>query len=95
MSTEGVDNMLHTTQQIAEQYGVTSYTITHNWIPKGLKHIPGARKSFLFRTEWVDEFIENQAEMCAEKRNKSNIATKKITRITKGIKTNKLKCFVI
>ena len=85
--------MLQTTQQIAETYGVTPYTITHNWIPKGLKHISGAKKSFLFKNEWVEEFLESQAEICALQRlkNKQHTALKKIT---KTIKKNNFKCFV-
>lgn len=56
--------MLYTTTEIAEMYGgkqknVTPYMITHTWIPKGLKFIKGKRKGYLFKKEWVEEFLEN------------------------------------
>lgn len=60
--------MLYTTKQIAEmlsgeENNITPYIITHNWIPKGLKHIRGKGTGFLYKKEWVEEFIEQQAEM--------------------------------
>lgn len=60
--------MLYTTKQIAEMFSgkennITTYTITHNWIPKGLKHIRGKGTGFLYKKEWVEEFIEQQAEI--------------------------------
>ena len=56
--------MLYTTQQIADKYGgenknVTPYMITHTWIPNGLKCIRGKGKGYLFKIEWVEEFLEN------------------------------------
>lgn len=85
--------MLHTTQQIAEKYGVTPYTITHNWIPKGLRHIPGARKSYLYKLEWVEEFLENQADMCTFNKlgAKQDFSKRKINPI---LKNKKFTCFV-
>ena len=62
---------LLTTQEIAERYGVSAYTITQCWIPKGLKHFPF--KPFRFRLEWVEEFIEEQAEEEKCKRQRTNI----------------------
>ena len=58
--------MLYTTKQIAEMYSgkagnVTPYMITHTWITNGLKHIKGKGNSFLYKKEWVDEFLENKA----------------------------------
>lgn len=85
--------MLHTTQQIAEKYGVTAYMITHTWIPNGLKHIPGARKGFLYKIEWVEEYLEKQAEIYTAKKysNKQNMQK---TKITKTFNKNNFKCFV-
>ena len=57
---------LLTTREIAKIYEVSEYTITQNWIPKGLKHFPS--KPFKFRVEWVEEFIENQMQMAQLKR---------------------------
>lgn len=61
---------LYTTQQIAEMYSgkegnITSYMITQNWIPKGLKHIRGKGKGFLFKKEWIEEFLEMQTALCS------------------------------
>lgn len=53
---------LYTTQQITEIYSnITPSTITEIWIPKGLKHIRGKRKGYLYKLKWVDEFIEQMA----------------------------------
>lgn len=57
--------MLYTTKQIAEMYGgekqnVTPYMITHTWVPNGLKHVKGKGQSFLYKKEWVDEYLETQ-----------------------------------
>lgn len=51
---------LYTSKEIADIYGVTQYTVTQNWGNKGLKKIRGAGNSYLFKKEWVDEFIEEQ-----------------------------------
>lgn len=50
----------YTGKQIAEMYGVRPSTITNNWVKKGLKHIRGAGNSFLYKKEWVEEYIESQ-----------------------------------
>lgn len=57
--------MLYTTEQIAQKYSgednnVTPYMITHTWITNGLKHIRGKRNGFLFKEEWVEEYLEKQ-----------------------------------
>lgn len=57
--------MLYTTKQIAEMYGgdlqnVTPYMITHTWIPNGLKHIKGKGQSFLYKKEWIEEYLDSQ-----------------------------------
>ncbi len=49
--------ILLTTSEVAEMYGVTSNTITRNWLRRGLRSIRG-KNSYMFRTEWVDEFLE-------------------------------------
>lgn len=56
--------MLYTTKQIAEMYSgenknVTASMITCTWNHEGLKHIKGKGKGFLYKKEWVDEFLEN------------------------------------
>lgn len=51
---------LYTSEEIAERYNVSPYTITQNWIKKGLKHMQGRGKGFLYKKEWIDEYIENQ-----------------------------------
>ena len=84
--------MLYSTKEIAEMYGgenenVTPYTITQTWIPQGLKHIRGKGNSFLFKKEWVEEFLENQAIVKQSKQQR--------LKMRKQIKNNSnLKCFV-
>ena len=56
--------MLYTTKEIAEMYGgeqknVTPYMITHTWIPKGLKYVKGKGRGYLFKKEWIEEYLEN------------------------------------
>lgn len=56
--------MLYTTKEIADMYGgkqknVTPYMITHTWIPKGLKYAKGKGRGYLFKKEWVEEYLEN------------------------------------
>lgn len=60
--------MLFTTEEISRMYSsknnsVTPYMITHTWIPNGLKHIRGKRNSYLYKKEWVEEYLEEQALM--------------------------------
>ena len=77
-------SILYETHEVAQMYGVSEYTITQRWIPNGLKYLPF--KPFKFKLEWVEEFIEKQAE---EKRlqRQSNICeiikTRKIKKIPK------------
>lgn len=66
--------MLYTAEEIAKKYGgenknITSYTVTQQWVKKGLKHIRGKGKSYLFKIEWVEEFLEQQANEVAEESN--------------------------
>ena len=85
--------MLYTTKQIAELYGgeeknVTPYMITHTWIPNGLKHIRGKGQSFLYRKEWVDEYLEEQTII--------DIKQKKMPiRRNNKYKIKQSKCFVV
>lgn len=56
--------MLYTTKEIAEMYGgeqknVTPYMITHTWIPNGLKYVKGKGRGYLFKKEWIEEYLEN------------------------------------
>lgn len=58
--------MLYTTKEIAEMYSspqnkITPYMITQTWIKNGLKYIRGKGKGYLFKQEWVEEYIEGQA----------------------------------
>lgn len=58
--------MLYTTKQIAEMYSgksgnITPSMITQTWNHEGLKHIKGKYNGFLYKKEWVDEFIENKS----------------------------------
>lgn len=68
--------MLYTTEEIARMYSspgnqITSYMITHTWIPNGLKYIKGKRNSFLFKQEWIEEYLEEQSQLAVIKNNKS------------------------
>lgn len=84
--------MLYTTEQIAKMYSgknnnVTPYMITHTWIPNGLKHIRGKGNGYLYKQEWVEEYLEGQAM-------ESNTANPKMI-IRKGkTRTNK-RCYVV
>ena len=83
--------MLYTTEQIAQMYSgennnVTPYMITHTWIPNGLKHMRGKGKAYLYKSEWVEEYLDAQA---IEKQSNDN---KRLV-IRRG-KANK-KCFVV
>lgn len=85
--------MLYSTKEIAQMYGgenknITPYTITQTWIPLGLKHIRGKANSYLFKKEWVEEFLETQIII---KENKQK--TLKIRR--QIINKSNVKCFVV
>lgn len=78
------DKKLYTSKEISNIYNVPIYTITHSWIPKGLKKIRGKGKGYLFKTVWVDEYLENEAEQNIIKENlhipiRRNTAFKKCT----------------
>lgn len=51
---------LYTGKEIASMYGVTPYTVSNYWVKKGLKHIRGSGNSFLYKKEWIEEYIESQ-----------------------------------
>lgn len=85
--------MLYSTKEIAEMYGgenrnITPYTITQTWIPLGLKHIRGKANSYLFKKEWVEEFLETQIIIKENKQKKLKIRRQSVNR------TN-VKCFVV
>jgi len=64
--------MLYTTKEIADMYGhnVTPYMITQTWIPNGLKYIRGKGNSYLFKQEWVEQYLEyNSSEKIKSKTN--------------------------
>lgn len=70
--------MLYTAEEIAEKYGgknknITTYTVTQQWVKKGLKHIRGKGKAYLFKIEWVEQFLENQATIEKNKDKKTQI----------------------
>lgn len=70
--------MLYTAEEIAEKYGgknknITTYTVTQQWVKKGLKHIRGKGKAYLFKIEWVEQFLENQATIEQDKDKKTEI----------------------
>lgn len=64
------DTRLLTTEDVAARYGVSEYTITQKWIPNGLKYFPF--RPFRFKLEWVEDYIEKQAEE-KRKQRQSNI----------------------
>lgn len=76
---------LYTTKEISKMYRVPTYTVTQNWIPKGLKYMRGKKNGYLFKIEWIEEFLENNAIITISDK-KNNIKSKTI--ISKG------KCFV-
>ena len=57
--------MLYTGKQIAERFSTDEVLLTENnirkWANKGLKHLRGPHNTFLYKIEWVEEFIEVQA----------------------------------
>ena len=60
------------------------YMITHTWIPNGLKYIRGKGNSFLFKREWVEQYIEEQTII----RENNNSKMKNIKMGTKRIRNN-------
>lgn len=57
--------MLYTGKEIAKKYSTETIRITENnirnWTRKGLKHVSGPHNQFLYKEEWVEEYLENQA----------------------------------
>lgn len=51
---------LYTTKEISDMYNIPQYTITQNWLKKGLKHIRGAKNSYLYKKQWIEDFLEEQ-----------------------------------
>lgn len=52
------DKRFYTTEEIAKIYNVAPYTVTQNWVKKGLKYIRGKKNSYLYKLAWVEEYIE-------------------------------------
>lgn len=75
--------MLYTGEQIAEIYSTEAVKITTNtvrrWANNGLKHLLGEKGKFLFKKEWIDEFLEEEAkknihtQVIGEKSKKTNL----------------------
>ena len=62
-------NYLYTAKQISDMeiFGpkeiITPYKITQNSGKKGLKFVRGTKKEMLFKLEWINEYIENEAKI--------------------------------
>lgn len=75
-------NFLYTAKQISEMevFGpketITPWKITQNWVKNGLKFIKGTKKEYLFKIEWINEFIEIQACNNQKQATKSILNTK-------------------
>ena len=58
--------MLHTGKEVVEKYSTDKAKITENtvrrWANNGLKHIRGRNGEYLYKYEWIDEYIELEAE---------------------------------
>ena len=80
--------MLYTGEQIAQMYSTEKVKLTANnirkWANRGLKHIRGAHNVFLYKKDWVDNFLEEEAQ-----RNVKNIKIKDFE--TKNKMINKIK----
>lgn len=77
--------MFYSGKEIAERYSTETIKLTEtnirNWTKKGMKHIIGPHNLFLYKIEWVEEFIERQAEL--------NSKNEKIETFTKKEKINR------
>lgn len=85
--------LLYTTEQIAEMYSgkennITPYMITHTWIPNGLRHIKGKGHGYLYKREWVEEYLDGQATIHKTQNKNFNIKKGKT-------KTANQNCYVI
>lgn len=82
--------MLYTAEEIAERYGgknknITPYTVTQQWVKKGLKHIRGKGKAYLFKIEWVEQFLEEQATIVQNKGNNTKFSINRTKAINKKL----------
>lgn len=79
---EGGETMLYTGKQIAEQYSTEEVEITEStirrWANNGLKHIKGKNGKFLYKKEWVEDYIEIEAEREMNLQTLEEITPKKI-----------------
>ena len=84
--------MLHTGKEIVEKYSTEKAKITENtvrrWANNGLKHIRGRNGEYLYKYEWVDEYIELEAEKTIQKQIMEDSLVKKNKRRKETI----LKC---
>lgn len=69
---------LYTTEDVSKMYGVSVYTVTQYWNKKGLKHIRGAGKGYLYKKQWIENFLEEEADRNIEKIEVINISKPKI-----------------
>lgn len=63
--------MLYTGKEIAQMYSSEDIKLTENYIrrlaSKGLKHIRGPHNTFLYKKEWFENYLEEQADKNQEK----------------------------
>lgn len=68
---------LMTLEEYVEQNPKVSKYILRRWIKKGLKHV--GVKPVLIKPQWVDEYIEENAEQIISRKTKPKI-TKRLAR---------------
>lgn len=68
-----MDDTLYTTKEISKKYKVSPYMIIHTWVKNGLKHFKGGRNSFLYKLEWVEEYVNNNTIQLNKNLNDINI----------------------
>ena len=82
--------MLYTGEQIAEKYSTEEIKLSadtiRRWANKGLKHIKGSHNKFLYKEEWVEEYLELEAE-----RNVTNNKITKFNNENKPKRANKIR----
>lgn len=58
--------MFYTGKEIAEKFSTDTIKLKEsnirNWANRGLKHIRGPHNTFMYKLDWVEKFIEEQAE---------------------------------
>ena len=92
--------MFYTGKEIAEKYSTETVKLSEsnirNWANKGMKYIRGPHNLFLYKLEWVDEYLEEQAVINSDT-SKANtfLENKKINKINKINKCDFENCKVI